>query len=151
MTLSVARAPAPRPPVTRGRSAARWVLIAAYLVAGIAHLSTPGAFLMIMPDWVPYPREVILGTGICEIAGAFGLMTRSLRRAAGVGLALYAVCVFPANIKHAFEGLPPGNIQLGWWYHGPRLALQPVLVWWALYAGTVIDWPFKPRRRYHQG
>lgn len=151
MISSVARAPAPRPPATRARAAARWVLIAAYLVAGIAHLSMPGAFLMIMPDWVPYPREVILGTGVCEIAGAFGLMTRSLRRAAGIGLALYAVCVFPANIKHAFEGLPAGNIQLGWWYHGPRLALQPVLVWWALYAGDVIDWPFKPRRRYHQG
>jgi hypothetical protein len=29
-----------------------------------------------------------------------------------------------------------------WLYHGPRLLLQPVLVWWALYAGAVTDWPF---------
>jgi uncharacterized membrane protein len=125
-----------------GRTASRWAMAAIYLVAGIFHLATPGTFLMIMPDWVPYPRDVILGTGICEIAGAFGLMTRSLRRAAGVAFALYAVCVFPANIKHAFEGVPAGQIQLGWWYHAPRLALQPVLVWWALFAGGVIDWPF---------
>jgi uncharacterized membrane protein len=96
---------------------------------------------------VPYPSGVILATGLCEIAGSFGLMTRSLRRAAGIAFALYAVCVFPANIKHAFEGLPAGQIQLGWWYHAPRLALQPVLVWWALFAGSVIDWPFRRRRK----
>jgi uncharacterized membrane protein len=89
---------------------------------------------------------VILVTGFLEIAGAIGLLTRSWRRAAGIGLALYAICVFPANIKHALDGLPAGRIQLGWWYHGPRLALQPVLVWWALYAGEVIRWPFRRAR-----
>jgi uncharacterized membrane protein len=130
----------------RGRATSRWVLIAVYLAAGMFHLATPGPFLMITPDWVPFPRQVIMATGICEIAGAFGLMTRRLRQAAGVGLALYAVCVFPANIKHAVEGLPAGELQLGWWYHAPRLALQPVLVWWALFAGGVLDWPFRGRR-----
>ena len=30
-----------------------------------------------------------------------------------------------------------------WWYHAPRLALQPVLVWWALFAGGVADWPLR--------
>jgi uncharacterized membrane protein len=128
------------------RGPARWALAAIYLVAGIFHLSTPGAFLMITPDWVPFPRQVILTTGLCEIAGAIGLLTRGLRRAAGVGLALYAVCVLPANIKHALDGLPAGQIQLGWWYHAPRLALQPILVWWALFAGKIVDWPFRRRR-----
>ena len=125
-----------------GRSVARVSLAAIYLTAGIFHLTRPGAFLMIMPDWVPYPRQVILGTGMCELAGAMGLMIPRTRRAAGIGLALYAVCVFPANIKHAIDGLPPGNIQLNWWYHAPRLALQPVIVWWALFAGNVVTWPF---------
>ncbi len=102
----------------------------------------PGVFLEITPDWVPYPRDVVVGTGGCEIAGAIGLLIGRVRWAAGVGLALYAVCVFPANIRHAIYGLPPGEVQLGWWYHGPRLALQPVLVWWALFAGEVMSWPF---------
>jgi uncharacterized membrane protein len=127
----------------KGRTPARWVLAGAYLVAGALHVSTPGPFLLITPDWVPFPRQVILVTGLCEMAGAIGLLTPRLRRAAGIALALYAVCVFPANIKHAFEGLPAGQIQLGWWYHAPRLALQPVLVWWALFAGAVVDWPFR--------
>ena len=126
----------------RGRTIARWVLACAYLAAGVFHLSTPGTFLLITPDWVPFPRDVILATGVCELAGAVGLITRRFRYAAGVALALYAVCVYPANIKHAIDGLPPGQIQLGWWYHAPRLALQPVLVWWALFAGGVMTWPF---------
>ena len=130
-----------------GRNAGRWLLAACYFAAGVFHLATPGPFLEITPGWVPAPRLVILGTGLCELAGAAGLCTRRLRRAAGAALALYAVCVFPANIKHAIDGLPPGQIQLGWWYHAPRLALQPVLVWWALYSGEVTDWPFRHRLR----
>jgi uncharacterized membrane protein len=73
-------------------------------------------------------------------------MTKRFRGAAGVALALYAVCVYPANIKHAFGALPPGAPHLGWLYHAPRLAFQPVLVWWALFAGEIIDWPFARTR-----
>jgi uncharacterized membrane protein len=127
------------------RIVARWALALIYLAAGVLHLAEPTVFLAIMPDWVPFPRKVVLATGVAEIAGAIGLLTGRWdgrwRRAAGIGLALYAVCVVPANIKHAMDGLPAGAIQLGWWYHGPRLALQPVLVWWALYVGDVVDWP----------
>ncbi len=98
-----------------------------------------------MPDWVPYKRDTILVTGVCEVAGAYGLMTRKFRRIAGVMLALYAVCVFPANVKHAFSNVAIGATQLGWWYHGPRLAFQPVIVWWALFSAGVVDWPFRRR------
>jgi hypothetical protein len=46
----------------------------------------------------------------------------------GVMLALYAVCVFPANIKHAIDSVQLPQLPTSWWYHAPRLALQPVLV-----------------------
>jgi len=130
------------------RAAARGVLAAIYLVAGIFHLCTPGTFLQITPDWVPFQPEVILGTGLCEIAGAIALLIRPLRRTAGIALALYAVCVFPANVKHFMDGLPVGGLQLGWWYHVPRLAFQPVFVWWALFAGEVVRWPFGQASRH---
>jgi uncharacterized membrane protein len=116
-----------------------------YAIAGVVHLRSPEAFLPIVPSWVPDPREVILLTGICEIAGAMALLTRRSRWLAGVMLAAYAACVFPANIKHAVEGIPIPGLPTSWWYHGPRLALQPVLVWWALFCGEVIDWPFRER------
>ena len=124
----------------------RWLMIAFYLVAGVVHLRSPEAFLPIMPDWVPFPLETVLLTGIAELAGAAGLMIPRLRNAAGIGLALYALCVFPANIKHAIDGVVLGGTRLGWGYHAPRLLLQPVLIWWALFVGEVTRWPFQMRR-----
>jgi uncharacterized membrane protein len=123
----------------------RWAMAIFYFVAGVVHLRHPEAFLPIMPDWVPAPREVILFTGACEIAGALALLTRSLRWWAGVMLALYAVCVFPANIKHAVDNIQLPQLPTGWWYHAPRLLLQPVITWWALYCGEVVSWPFGRR------
>ena len=122
----------------------RLAMAAFYLGAGIAHLWIPDKFLPIVPEWVPFPREVILVTGLCEIAGSVALMSRRLRRIAGVLLALYAVCVFPANLKHAFQGIHLPPVPDSWWYHGPRLLLQPVLVWWALFCAGVVDWPVRP-------
>jgi uncharacterized membrane protein len=119
----------------------RFLLAAIYLVAGIAHLWVPGKFLTITPDWVPAPHAVILGTGLCEIVGALALLTPRWRRLAGIMLALYAVCVFPANIKHALDATAVWPPPPSWWYHAPRLAFQPVFVWWALFCAGVIDSP----------
>jgi uncharacterized membrane protein len=129
----------------RGRTIARLVLAAAYLVAGIAHLTRPAGFLAITPHWVPAPELVVALTGAAELAGAIGLMIPRLWGGAGVGLALYALCVWPANINHALNDIPLGGTHLSWWYHGPRLALQPVIIWWALWASGVTDWPFRRR------
>lgn len=126
------------------RNILRAILAAAYLAAGIFHVVAPAPFLKVTPAWVPMPEAVILLTGLCEIAGAVALYIPRLRHAAGVMLALYAVCVFPANIKHAIDDLSAG-MGPGWAYHGPRLLFQPVIVWWALFAGRVIDWPWRIR------
>jgi uncharacterized membrane protein len=121
----------------------RWAMAMFYLAAGIVHLRSPEAFLPIMPSFLPFPREIILVTGVAELCGAVGLMISRLRQAAGIGLALYALCVFPANIKHALEGIVIPSLPTSWWYHGPRLALQPVLIWWALFCSGVTDWPVR--------
>jgi uncharacterized membrane protein len=97
------------------RAVMRAAMAAFYLAAGIVHLVAPEAFLPIIPDWVPLPRETVLATGVCEIAGSIALMAPPLRRLAGVMLALYAVCVFPANIKHAVEGFHVPPVPDGWW------------------------------------
>ncbi|WP_353216575.1 DoxX family protein [Sandarakinorhabdus sp.] len=127
------------------RQLARLLLALAYAFVGYVHLRSPQGFLPIMPDWVPYPREVVLATGAAEISGAIGLMIPRLRRAAAWGLAAYAVCVFPANIKHAVESIELSGQVLGWGYHGPRLVAQPVLVWLALWAGGITNWPWRNR------
>src|SRR5690349_18020618 len=119
----------------------RWIMALFYAAAGVVHLARPDAFLPIVPQWVPAAHDVVLATGVCELLGAAGLLWQRFRWIAGVMLAVYAVCVFPANVKHAFEGLSVPPIPDSWWYHGPRLAFQPILVWWALFCAGVIDWP----------
>lgn len=125
------------------RAAMRWILAAFFILAGYAHLTRPDALLSITPDWVPFAPQVIFVTGLLEFAGAAALVSRPLRWWAGAALALYAVCVWPANIKHAFEGIQIAGLPSSWWYHGPRLAMQPVIIWWALFSAGVTDWPWR--------
>ena len=130
------------------RSALRWLLAALYLVAGVAHLARPALFVKITPSWVPDAPLVIMLTGLCEIAGAVALaLIRRLRHAAGWAFAAYAVCVYPANIHHMMLELARPDHGFGLAYHLPRLALQPVLVWLALWVSGVTDWPWKATSR----
>lgn len=130
------------------RSGLRILLGIIYFIAGVAHIRSPGGFLQITPNWVPYPEAVIFVTGLSELAGSLALVFfPRLRVAAGMGLAAYAVCVFPANINHAINDIAIGGKHLSWWYHGPRLAFQPVFVWWALWTSGAIEWPFAKRER----
>ncbi|CAN5153549.1 DoxX family protein [soil metagenome] len=127
-----------------GRAVMRWVLAAFYIAAGVAHLALPEKLIMIMPSWVPFPAPVIMLTGLFELAASIALLTRTpLRWWAGVTMALYALCVWPANFKQAIDGIEMPYIGNSWWYHGPRLAFQPVIVWWALYCAGAIDWPWR--------
>lgn len=131
------------------RGAFRWLLVLFYGAAGYLHLANPGPFLSIMPPGVPAPDEVVALTGIAELLGAAGLVqwrSASLRRAAGIGLALYALCVWPANMQHMLNDMAQEDSGLGLAYHGPRLAFQPVLIWLALWAGKATDWPLARHR-----
>ena len=121
----------------------RWIMAAFYATAGVAHVLAPDKFLAITPEWVPFAPQVILITGVCELAGALGLLIKPVRWWAGAALAAYALCVWPANFKHAIDGIEMPYIGSSWWYHAPRLAFQPVLIWAALYCAGVIDWPWR--------
>lgn len=96
---------------------------------------------------MPYPREVVLVTGVLELIGGIALLIPRFRKIAGISLALYVIAVWPANIKHAFEGIVLPPIPDTWWYHGPRLAFQPLILWAVLYTAEIIDWPFRRREK----
>ncbi len=101
-----------------------------------------------MPHWVPAPEAFVWWTGIAELLGAAALAqpwSVNLRKAGAIGLALYAVCVFPANINHFAMDMAREDGGLGLAYHLPRMVAQPVLVWLALWVGGVTDWPRRRR------
>ncbi|MGE5953510.1 MAG: DoxX family protein [Qipengyuania vulgaris] len=130
------------------RAALCWLLAFFYALAGYMHLVRPEPFLTIMPHWVPAAETIVWWTGIAELLGAAALAqpwSLDLRKAGAIGLALYAVCVFPANINHFAMDLARENGGLGLAYHLPRMVAQPVLVWLALWVGGVTDWPWRRR------
>ena len=132
------------------RTILRWVLAIFYAYAGYRHLVDPAPFLRIMPDAIPAPETVVLLTGIAELAGAAALVqpvSLKLRQAGGIGLALYALCVWPANINHMAMDMASPDGGWGMAYHVPRMIAQPLLIWLALWVGEAIDWPFGKRRR----
>ena len=123
------------------RTGLRWVLAVFYFTAGVIHLVRPAPFLTIMPAWVPAPEAVVLWTGVAEILGSVGLVqpfSRPLRQVAGWGLALYALCVWPANINHFALDMAKADGGLGLGYHVPRMFAQPVIIWLALWAGECL-------------
>jgi uncharacterized membrane protein len=122
-----------------------WLLALVYVPFGLFHILKPADFLPIMPPVLPWPHEIVLFTGACEIAGGLGLLIPRTRRLAAVMLALYALCVWPANLYHALWAVHVPGLPDSWWYHGPRLAFQLVLIWWPLFAAGVTRWPFGGR------
>lgn len=126
----------------------RWLLAVFYFAAGVIHLTFPAPFLMIMPAFVPMPEAVVLWTGVAEILGAVSLaqgLSLPLRRAAGWGLAAYALCVWPANINHFMLDLARPDGGLGLAYHVPRMVAQPAIIWLALWVGGCL--PRNEKRR----
>lgn len=123
------------------KTALRWVLAVFYFAAGVIHVANPAPFLTIMPPWVPQPEAVVLWTGVAEILGAIGLvqpLSKPLRRAAGWGLAAYALCVWPANIHHFALDMARAEGGLGLGYHVPRMFAQPLIIWLALWVGDCL-------------
>lgn len=132
------------------RLVVRWALALFYIVAGVFHVLAPEPFLQIMPRWVPAKPEVVFWTGIAEIAGALALVTpwsRQVRVTGAIGLALYAICVFPANINHFAIDVARAKDGLGYWYHVPRMFTQPLIVWLTLWSAHLIEWPFGKHRK----
>lgn len=123
------------------------IVMAAFMLAGfVLHFRATEKLVAITPDWVPFPREVVLATGVLELILTITLLVPRLRKISGIVIALYVIAVWPANIKQALEHIVTPPIPDSWWYHAPRLALQPVIAWWALFAARVIDWPFCKQR-----
>ena len=59
-----------------------------------------------MPPAIPYPMALVYFTGLCEIAGAIGLLIPRTRIAAAVALIVLFVAVLPANLYAAQNGVP---------------------------------------------
>ncbi len=111
------------------RSGSLAFLVALFAVAGVMHFVQPGPFVSIVPALLPRPDLVVAVSGIAELLGAAGLVLRRTRRAAGFGLILLLVAIFPANIKMLADAARTGASPLWQAALWARLPLQLLLIW----------------------
>ncbi len=100
-----------------------------FVFAGAMHFVIPKTYQRIMPPYVPAPEAMVYASGVAEIAGGAGLMTRR-RRLAGWWLIATLVAIFPANLHMAmhpdqYSEVPGGAVSL--W---ARLPFQAVFAAW---------------------
>ena len=69
-----------------------------YISIGIKHFINVDWFMKIMPPYLPYHKELVYLSGICEIILGIMLVFEKTRLLAGWGLIFLLIAVFPANI-----------------------------------------------------
>jgi uncharacterized membrane protein len=76
------------------------------IFTGISHFTFMREdFVRMMPPSIPWPRALAYFTGVCELAGAVGLLLPDFRRAASYALVAFFLAVLPANIRAARAGI----------------------------------------------
>jgi len=105
-----------------------------FFVGGIAHFAATETEMRMVPPVVPWPRAAVLLSGVLELLGAFALLWRPTRRAAGIGLFLLTIAVTPAHFymlqrPELFPAIPLWALWL-------RLPVQAALLW-LIYWSTI--------------
>ena len=108
----------------------RLLLAALFLFAGVVHLRRPEFFMPVMPPWIPFHRACILISGVFELLGGLGLLIpeRRIQLAAGWGLTLLLIAVFPANVYMAMAHVKVNGFPAHEWMAWARLPLQPLFI-----------------------
>ena len=115
------------------QASARDALSLMLVFTGISHFTFMKEDLVrMMPPSIPWPRAMVLLTGICEIAGAIGLLLPEFRRAAAYALVAFFLAVLPANIHAARAGLTlRGKPATNLWLRIPMQMLFIGIAFWA--------------------
>lgn len=115
----------------------RLALALMFLFTGMAHFTRARhGMARMVPRGFGNAMAMVYLTGVCEIAGAIGILIPRTRTLAGACLILLLIAMFPANAKAVREklnvaGRPATPLV-------PRTAMQIVfigLVWWSTLSG----------------
>lgn len=112
-----------------------------FFSGGIAHFVFANFFVLSMPDYLSYHKELVIISGVFEILGAVGILVPQTRLFAAYGLILLIVCVYPANINMALHPDRYADIPTLFLYI--RLPFQFLFVWF-------IWWAITPERLQNQ-
>ena len=111
-----------------------WALALFFAFAGVMHFVAVEAFAAIVPPGLPYPETIVRVTGAMELVFAAGLVWPRWRARTGWALALFLLCVLPANIHMAVAEMPLGKIKTDKTLLWVRVALQFPFIAFILWA-----------------
>jgi uncharacterized membrane protein len=109
-----------------------------FVFAGVMHFVIPRQYEAIVPDYLPAKRELVVASGLAEIAGGLGVMHPRTRTLGSWWSIATLVAVFPANLHMALHParykLPGGRAALYL-----RLPVQLLFIAWAHAAGRKLQ------------
>lgn len=75
-------------------------LAAVLVFTGLGHFALTQGMTLMLPEWLPFRRGLVLATGVLEIVAAMGLLWAPARPVAAWGLAFFVAAVL-ANVHAA--------------------------------------------------
>ena len=111
------------------------------LFTALGHFMFTDGMVMMIPDFVPYRKELVYFTAIIEIAGALGLHIPQFQTIVAWLLILFFILILPTNIKASIEQLDyqkatfGGNGLMYLWF---RVPLQILFILWVYFSSIRI-------------
>lgn len=110
------------------------LLILLYIGAGINHFWHPDFYYAIIPPYLPNPYFINIAAGISEIVLGILLIFPGTRKFASYMIALMLVVFITVHVYMIQKGGCMNELVcIPLWKAWLRLALQPVLILWALW------------------
>ena len=106
------------------------------LFTSLGHLLYTEGMTLMLPEFIPFKKEMIYATGLLEALAAIGLFVPQMSRITGILLIVFFLLVLPtnirANLKHinyetaTFDGPGPNYLCF-------RIPFQILLIAWTYY------------------
>ncbi|WP_424984176.1 DoxX family protein [Maritalea sp. S77] len=108
------------------------------MMTASAHFSDPAAMASMLPEILPLRVEIVVLTGVLEIALGLAVLVPKVQRLAGLAIMAMLLGFLPANVYAALIYAPFGGAEMGPAYLLVRVPYQAVLigfVFWASQTG----------------
>ncbi|TVZ15643.1 hypothetical protein [Maribacter sp. MAR_2009_72] len=103
------------------------------LFTALGHFMFTEGMAMMIPNFIPYKKEIVYITAVIEVFGAIGLHIPQYRTLTTYLLILFFILIIPANIKAAIEHIEYQKATFnghGLYYLWFRIPLQIFYISW---------------------